>query len=458
MSGRTGRVLWSHPDATAYAALYVAAPGVAPMVLILSDSETGTDAVVGGLAEDVFTVAAFRADHGTQMWSTSITGLFEYDLAGFRVVGVGELDGVLTRAGASPYLLLDRFSEGDALIAGATSISPEVIDAATGATASAGQPIPSDNFTFASSVGDLNGDGTDDYVITTSGDAAAIEALSGANSTPLWVTSLTSPGGAASVNFARDTPDLTGDHKPDVLAGWFDGTHEDIAALSGATGSTVWTHAGGYASPLGDIDHDGRSDTRVVSFGVRENYTAVSATGRTLWTRDVLTPPGPVFGFSYPVGDLNGDGAVDTYLRFVPRLGLNGGPSGDSSVAAVAAYIVDGRTGRARAVHDLGLPIGDSLTGHAMTFVQTLKTKRGVHITAFNGATGRAYWQTSLSSDDAAGAIDASVLPLSGGRRGIVELLTGRATETVAVFDGKRGARQWLSAYPTQSDGGLLLV
>jgi hypothetical protein len=454
MSGRTGRVLWSHADPNAYAAIYLAAPGLPSTVLILSDSETGADAIVAGASEDVFTVGAFRADHGTQLWTTSIDGFFEYDVVSFRAVGIGELDGVLTRRAAAPYLLFDRGSEAGAFIADGTSIAPEVVDATTGAPVSAGPPIASDDFAFASPVDDLNGDGTDDYILSTSGDAAVIDALSGATGAPLWATALTSPGGAAFVNFVGASPDLSGDHAPDVLVGWFDGDADEVAARNGSSGAVVWTHVGDYASPLGDIDRDGRSDTRVVSFGPRTSYLAVTGTGRTAWSSAVASPRGDAMALSYPVGDLNGDGAVDTYLRFLPRPTSKEGPGTNALAPAVAAHIIDGRTGRVRSVHDLGTPTGDSLSGRAMAFVQTVNGKHGVRITAFNGATGLAYWHTTVSAADVTSALDVSVLRMSGGRRGIVELLNGRTSETVVVLDAQRGARRWTAGYPTQ--GGVI--
>ncbi len=457
MSGRTGKVLWSRPDPAAYAAVYVSAPGMTSTVMTLSSTDTGADAVVAGGFEDVFTVAAYRADHGTSLWSTSINGIFEGDLTGFRAAGIGEFDGVLDRAGAAPYLLLDRFSEGDPLVADGSSIVPEVIDATTGTTVSAGPTLASEWYAWAFPVDDLNGDGADDYVLASSDAPAAIEAVSSVNGAPLWAMPLTSTNGAASLGLVRGSPDLTGDHKPDLLVSWFDDAAEHVSAWSGATGATVWTHDGEVGSPLGDIDRDGRSDTRIVTFGLNSiTYAAVTATGRTAWSHEVRSPADrAVVSASYPVGDLNGDGAVDTYLRYVKQ-----GKTvsfGVTSSVTVAVYLIDGRTGKQRTVHDMGLPVGDSLSGRAMTFVQTVPAKHGVRVIAFNGATTRAYWQTSLSSADMDGAIDVSVLPMTGGRRGIVGLMSGRANETVVLLDGRRGARQWSVAYPTRIGDGFFV-
>jgi hypothetical protein len=219
----------------------------------------------------------------------------------------------------------------------------------------------------------------------------------------------------------------------------------------------VWTHDGEVGSPLGDIDHDGRSDTRIVTFGLTTiTYAAVTATGRTAWSRVVRSPADrAVVSSSWPVGDLNGDGAVDTYLRYVKQ-GKTYSFGVPSSVT-VAVYLIDGRTGKLHTIHDMGFPVGDSLSGHAMTFVLTEPMKRGVRVTTFNGATTRPYWHTSLPSADMTGAIDVSVLPMKGGRRGIVGLMSGRATETVVLLDGRRGARQWSVGYATQGGGGFLV-
>jgi hypothetical protein len=454
MSGRTGRVLWSRPDPGVYGAVYVAAPGMSPIVLILSGSGTGLDAFVAGVDEDVFTLTAYRADRGTSLWSTSINGVLGFSLTGFVGAGVGEFDGVLTRSGKSPYLLVDRWSEGAALVAGATSVAPQVIDATTGATVSTGQPFAGAYFTSADPVSDLNGDGADDYVVTASDVPPMVEAISSVNGEPLWAQPVTSASGPATVSGVRGTPDVTGDHKPDLLVGYGDGSGQYVAAWSGATGAPVWSVPGDVGSPLGDIDHDGLSDTRVVTFGFdgAVAYQAITAKGRTAWVRVVAGPHDPaVVSSSYPVGDLNGDGAVDTYLRFT-KAGKRA-PSGSTPIIAVAVYVVDGRTGRLRVIHDMGLPTGDSLSGHAMTFVLTRPVTHGQSITAFNGATGRAYWHTVFSAPNANDSVDQSVLPRSGGRGSVLGLFSGPLAETIVLLDGRNGSRKWSAAYAMQTGG-----
>ncbi|MBV9098766.1 MAG: hypothetical protein JO079_11995, partial [Frankiaceae bacterium] len=130
LSGRTGRTLWSVPTPTStLAAIYVPAPGGKSVMVVLSETRSGQDTPAGGGATDVFTISAVNPRNGAAVWSTSITGLVEYDPATSMVLGVGEFDGVLMHNGTTPYLLIDRFNLHFDGVTFTTSLTPEVLDA-----------------------------------------------------------------------------------------------------------------------------------------------------------------------------------------------------------------------------------------------------------------------------------------------------------------------------------------
>jgi len=448
LSGRTGRTLWSAPTpASTLAAIYVPVAGGKSEMLLLSETQTGEDTPVGGGATDVFTISAVNPRNGAAEWSTSITGAVEYDPVSAWVLGVGEFDGVLMHKGTTPYLLIDRFNLHFDGVAFTTSLTPEVIDATNGNAVNAGAPLGGDEFTFATPVGDVDADGVDDYLVSSGGDVPAESARSGATGQPLWSTEMTSYSFLISL---VQSPDLTGDHKPDLLLGWFTGDSTSVHAVDGSTGKDVWTAAGDYGIPIGDVDRDGRSDTRVDNYGLRLTFTAMSGTGRRLWSRDVLSPSG-TRGEVWDAGDLDGDRYADAYVEFVSAKDENG--------VGKSAATVSGRTGASHGSADLGTPVGQALSlrvGGAPSFVRGVDGKTGYTLTAYDGRSHRAMWRTVLKGADVQRVATTDVVTLAHGHLGLLVLLSGRFSNTVAMYDGRSGKRLWSSVYENQGDGGVI--
>jgi hypothetical protein len=443
LSGRTGRTLWSVASpATTVAAVYVPAPGGKSVMVVLTDVETGEQTPAAAGATDLFTISAVNPKTGAAVWSTSITGVIEADPVGALVAGAGEFDGVLMRKGTTPYLLLDRFNLDFNGATFTTSLAPEVVDATNGNVVHAGAPLGGDEFTFATPVGDLDADGIDDYLICAGGDVPTVTARSGATGKPLWTSE--SASYAFLISLAQ-SPDLSGDHKPDVLLGWFAGSGTIVNAVDGSSGSNVWSVPGDFAEPIGDIDHDGRSDSRVSVGGLRTTFTAMSGKGTRLWSRDVFSPSG-THGDVWDPGDLDGDHYADTYVEFTSDKGEGGGPG-------KAAASVSGRTGASHALPDLGWPLGQSLRGGAPSFIRGVTGKKGYVLTAYDGRSHRAFWRTVVKGSDIQRIATFDVVGLGHGRVGLLVLLSARFTDTVAVLDGKSGKQLWTSTYETQGDG-----
>lgn len=444
LSGRTGRTLWSAPSPTStLAAIYVPAPGGKSEIVLLTDTQTGEETPAGGGTTDAFTASAVNPKTGAPLWSTTITGVVEDDPTGVLVAGVGEFDGVLMRKGTTPYLLLDRITIDFGFATVATSVAPVVIDATNGSVVHPGAPVSGDDFTFATPVGDLNGDGTDDYLVCVGGDVPTTSARSGVNGQPLWTTPATSSAYLVSL---VESPDFSGDHHPDLLLGWDAGNGPVVHGVDGSTGSDVWTAPGDFGVPVGDIDHDGRSDTQVEQLGLRSTFTAISGKGKRLWSRDVLSPSG-THDLVWSAGDVDGDNFPDTYVEFDPEK--------DNAVPTAAA-MVSGRTGIAHGLPDIGWPLGTTLRTGAPSFVRGVAAKKGFALTAYDGRTHRAFWHTTVRSSDIEHVSMLDVVSVGHGRVALLALLSGRFSDTVALFDGTHGTLLWKTSYDIEPDGIIL--
>ena len=181
--------------------------------------------------------------------------------------------------------------------------------------------------------GDLNADGTADYLVGELGTGQSLSgglwAFSGADGSTLWHHVYNDPLTCAEFGFALATlDDQDGDGVLDVLVGARD--HESTfcggfgfaEVRSGATSDLILAIAsrgrgfGQSVAALHDLDGDGLRDY-AVGYGPLElwNITAAtvhvvsSATGLDLTTIEGV--PGTQFGRVLATGDLNGDGIVE---------------------------------------------------------------------------------------------------------------------------------------------------
>lgn len=251
-----------------------------------------------------------------------------------------------------------------------------VYSGATGALLASHTGAPGELLGFSVSLaGDLNGDGTNDYV---AGSLARVVAWSGADHSVLWQQTGTTFRFGYDVDTAGD---VNGDGLDDVVVGEtaVNGNAGAVHILSGADGSFIWTHPGGGSlellggavGRLGDVNGDGVPD---VVAGARGGglqadgqiprgiaYALSGADGSVLYdmrpvglASNTSGVPVGTYGvfFAAGGGDIDGDGVGDVFVGDydAQRGGSNPSSHDPLTTGTGRAYLYSGANG-----HRLGV-------------------------------------------------------------------------------------------------------
>ncbi|ANM31689.1 hypothetical protein ABI59_22215 [Acidobacteria bacterium Mor1] len=250
-----------------------------------------------------------------------------------------------------PAIARDGFAGRVSLYSGATGDVLNVIDGAPGSA-----------FGYSvSDAGDVDNDGTHDYVIG----GGLVQVYSGATNALLHDVSAEVAGFAHSVSGVGD---VNGDGHDDFMAGSrfqtvdleFQGR---IFVFSGADGSLLWSRNGDSAGAslgsaaglVGDVNRDGVKDFVVGATGENRALLLDGTNGEILHSLEPPDPSGSQFFavfFASGAGDVNRDGIGDVFVGDYSY-------EGDAmTIGRGEAYVFSGRSGRV--LHRLrGFDMGD---------------------------------------------------------------------------------------------------
>lgn len=324
-------------------------------------------------------------------------------------------------------------------------------------------------------VGDLDGDGSDDYIVT---DAVSVghgfgitspgsgEARRGMDGSEIWSQSGFEFGDFAWPQRLRD---VDGDGGDDVviITEPHEGRDLHTYLLEGATGRRHWHGRGGFAYSPGDIDRDGVRDVvfRDATLRFRRRTStirvrAVNYRGKELWHRvhrsrfqrhecssqDCLAMI--MAGWS-TIGDLQPDGLDDMVVYHARDL--------DPGPEQAVTYTVDGGTGRRLITGGSELhALGGALDGRGTDLAYADATRRRLQITARQGSGQELLWEATVDPRSpikpALGAIWLSALSLGSDRCADVLVTLGwRRNDAVVALDGSDGSLLWARTFSGDS-------
>lgn len=425
--GHTGRVLWTLPEPNAYLAQYARLGSPARPALVV---QTFT---VDATGLDHAGVAALDARTGKTLWAYDQRALGGDAVVAYADAAEVFTAGVLERSTGADDVLVGVASDVGSLVAGASSLAPQVVAGATGTAGTLGQPIVSDGYPLLYPLPDLDGDRVPDYVLTSVGSLDQVSVRNGATGRELW--QVTAPDTGAFWSYAVALPNAVAPGKPGLLVidSGFDGG--GVTAYDGAKGTALWTVAASDALLLGDVDRDGVSEVALVEFG-GSGFTFRAVSGRTAKPRWSATVSGPAQGSASigggPAGDLDGDHVQDLLFG----INVYGRHPLEQQV------VVSGSTGRQQVRTGLfGDPLYAPLSSRGDALVDLDPTASGVTVSARD--LRRRLWavRLPLHGIEAVSFLDHG--RMSRGGQDVLLSAYGSGGSDIVALDGRTGALMW---------------
>lgn len=428
LDGRSGKAMFDHSTSFTNGGAYVLPAAVGPAegrgIIIISISSSTLDNTVtvdvealNGKGKSLFKhTFAPSPDDQHQVVSIGLLNALE-----------GEAIEVLITE-AQGVTILDQVSLAESRVS--------LIDGRDG-TISEHLPEPANEnkVPVAFPVGDISGDGLDDYAfIKKDSDGGALTARAGTTGALLWSNAAapSSPQGSG-----LPFEDVTGDGREDFLLNTA-GEKPEALLIDGATGSVLWRKQGaGSAIPLGNADRKGAPEALLLKVSkATVIFTAVKTSGDLAYKRVIDAPAGGVGAIINELGDVDNDKVRDFLVtqlivrgesleqRYFQIRGRDGKTIDDASVYPLLRGIEKNGDDLARLTFD-GLSI---------------------YIEAIDGKTGRRLWSTpAKTSRSLAFPTSARGARLDGDKCGdIVSTVSdGQSSYSTLALSGANGKMLW---------------
>ncbi|MCW2778438.1 MAG: hypothetical protein JWN17_2163, partial [Frankiales bacterium] len=326
------------------------------------------------------------------------------------------------------------------------------------------------------SVPDVSGDGHRDLAVLTPGRHGDLQLRSGTDGSALWTTPSLDlapdaevlPAGAVSGTTVGgsvvDDVALATGHPVTADGSRVRGARGEVLLLAGHDGAPLLRRAGDQPVPLlragrptvpalgvASVEEASAPDGSATATRTVTTYRAdgtqvssASAAFRAAGSGEPADPDdGPVaYQGTYPVGDLDRDGALDLY-SVVDVFGT------DDDVARV--QWLDGATGRVLPVGPRAEPLLGHLSSHGDDLVE-LTPGDGVVVAGVSGRTGRAAFRRVLGHGTRFAQADARALPVSGSPCDDVGV-TGNGVGALAAVLRSDGSVRWSLQEPAGGSG-----
>lgn len=383
------------------------------------------------------TVTALRASDGLVLWSASRPVLSERAGAtGTVTLNVTFVCGILRQSTGDRVLLLDyaeNYTPSGVAVAGRV----EVLDAADGHPVAVGPPVAAtDGVAMAAPLGDVNGDGTADWLVAASGSTYDVEAQDGATGRLLWRES-----GQDRYVVAQAGEDLNADHKPDVVLQLVSYLVDDapptvIQGVDGSNGSVLWSRNGDLIIPM-------TGEVAVIA------TTSDGSAATIAYMRDHATPylsrtvRRPSCGYNIwdfeLAGDVDGDHARDLVVSHLCSYYKSRPDHFTATLLAHRATLIT----QPYAPPGWIIPLQSSLDRHGDDIVTASQSTAALSLSVRDGLRGTTMWTRKLRPGFL-GYVSAGPLFASGGP-GLVETDFNSGGTVCRAFDAA-GRLRWTFA------------